>query len=108
MLFSKTSTQKGIIKMIVLIVAAILILSYFGYNLRAIVSSPNTQDNFSYVGGILVDLWNNILKVPVTYIWDLFINLIWSPAIDNLKTQGNTPPSTAQMQSLIPSPAPAQ
>jgi hypothetical protein len=98
-----TPANAGIIKMIVLIVIALLILSYFGYNIRSIVNAPNTQDNFSYVGGVVVDVWNNYLKTPATYIWDIFVNLIWNPAIDNLKNikAGGNPNS--ELQSMAPS-----
>lgn len=80
--------------MIILIVIALLILGYFGINLRSVVNSPTTQDNFSYVWNNVVDVWNNYLKVPATYLWGIFVNLIWSPAINNIQhinTASTTP-----------------
>ena len=97
MFSSKIPTDRGIIKMIILIVIAILILSYFGYNIRSLVNSPNTQDNFSYVGGVVVDVWNNYLKVPATYAWDFFINMVWNPAVHNLMNINNGQPPTVQL-----------
>ena len=103
MFFSKYTSQKGIIKIIILIVIALLILSYFGYNIRSIVSAPNTQDNFSYVGGFVVDVWNNYLKAPAAYLWGVFISLIWTPAIDNLTAmKNNEPTNIQQLPSLLP------
>ena len=103
--FSQIPTDRGIIKMIILIVIALLILSYFGYNLRAIVNAPNTQDNFSYVGGAVVDVWNNYLKAPATYAWDLFMDLIWKPAIANLTNMKNGQPTNIQqIPPMLPPP----
>ena len=87
-----TSTSKspivprngGLIKMIIILVIALLILSYFGFNLQNIVNSPTTQSNFSYVWNQLVSLWDNYLQVPATYLWDLFVQYVWNPAINNL------------------------
>ena len=86
------STQKGIIKIIILIVVALLILSYFGISLRAVINSPVTQDNISYTTTGTVTFWNTYLKQPATYIWNqIFLNLIWNPAIDSLQNLKNKP-----------------
>jgi len=89
--------------MIILIVVVLLVLSYFGYNLRSIVSAPNTQDNFSYVGGGIVDLWNGYLKVPFNFAWNTFVDLIWDPAITNLTAiKNNQPTNIQQLQPMLP------
>lgn len=78
--------EDGFIRALVIIIIAILIISYFGINLRALVTSPTTKDNFSYVATSTVSVWNNYLKVPATYVWnEVFLNLLWKPALDNLK-----------------------
>jgi len=103
MLFSKTPTNRGFINMIILLIIVLLVLSYFGYNLRSIINSPNTQDNFSYVGGSIVDIWNNYLKVPATYAYNLFIDLIWNPAITNLTAiKNNQPTNIQQLTPMLP------
>lgn len=85
-MITPTPTNKGLIKMIVVIVIALLILSYFGFNLRTLVDSPTTQENFNYAISFIVDIWNNYLKTPVMYVWnDVFIKLIWGPALEALK-----------------------
>ncbi len=81
----RTPTNRGLVKMIIVIVIALLILSYFGFNLRNIANSPTTQDNFSYVWGLIVHVWNDYLKTPAVFIWNIFINYIWNPAINNLQ-----------------------
>ena len=86
MKINKATGQRGLIKIILMVVIALLVISYFGINLRALVNSPTTQDNVSYVSSTTVNIWNNYLKVPVTYIWnEIFVALIWNPAINNLK-----------------------
>lgn len=79
------SSNKGLIRTIVVIVIALLILSYFGFNLRSLADSPNTQDNFHYAINLIIDVWNNYLEKPVKYIWnDIFLKLIWQPALEAL------------------------
>lgn len=88
--FDFPNHQGGLIKTIVLIVIAILVVSYLGINLRALVTSPTTSDNFGYVKEATLYVWNNWLKKPADYLWNkLFIPLIWEPAIDNLTKMKN-------------------
>jgi hypothetical protein len=83
---SKIATDRGLVKMIIVIVVALLILSYFGLNLRNIANAPTTQDNFGYVWGIVTDIWNNYLAKPATYVWnEIIIKYIWEPIMNNLK-----------------------
>ena len=92
MVMKKQSHEKGIIKIIILIVVALLILSYFGISLRALINAPVTQDNISYTTTSSVSIWNTYLKQPATYLWnEIFLNLIWNPAIDSLKNLKNNP-----------------
>lgn len=72
--------------MVIVVVVALLILSYFGFNLRSLADSPTTQENFHYAINFVVDVWNNYLKTPVMYVWnDVFIKLIWGPALKALQ-----------------------
>ena len=89
------STDKGIIKIILIIVVAILVLSYFGYNIRSIATSPTSQDNFSYIGEVLSNVWNNYLKTPAMFVWNIFVEFVWNPAMNALR-HDNT--ATSQMQ----------
>lgn len=85
------------IKWILIGVVALLILSYYGFSLRTLVSSPTTQDNFGYVATTTVSVWDTYLKQPATYLWnDVFIDLIWTPAIDNLTKIKNGQPTNVQ------------
>ena len=70
---TKKRSERGLIKMIILIVIALIILGYFGYNLRSIISSPTVHDNLAYVWDLIVQFWNNCLKGPAQYIFDLIL-----------------------------------
>lgn len=62
--------NRGFIKMILLIVVALIVLGFFGYNLRDIVNKPVVHDNLAYVWGIVVYLWNSFIVAPVMWLWD--------------------------------------
>ena len=91
---NKTTREGGLIRTIVIIIIAILIISYFGINIRTLVTSPTTQDNVSYVTAAAMSLWNNFLKVPVMYVWnELVVKVIWNTALENLKNGSLGAPS---------------
>jgi hypothetical protein len=66
--------DQGFIKWIILIVIALIILGYFGFNLRDAVEAPATRDNLSFFKDILLSVWNNILKVPALFVWEHVIS----------------------------------
>lgn len=70
--------------MILLIVIGLIILGYFGFDIRKAIESPVARSNIEYAKDAVVYVWNTYLKGPAEYLWDLFINLIWNPAIENL------------------------
>ena len=93
-----TSTNRGFIKIILIIVVALLVLSYFGFSLRDLVNAPVTQDNFGYVASTTTTFWGKYLKNPATYVWnDVFITLIWNPAVDNIKRLNQGQPDDIQL-----------
>jgi hypothetical protein len=54
----KKNTSRGFVRTIIVIVIALLVISYFGLNLREIAGSQTTKDNFGYVWGQVVRIWN--------------------------------------------------
>lgn len=73
--------SRGLVKAIVLIVVALVVLGFFGYNLRDIVSSPTVSENLRYAWGLVVKLWNTILARPAVWLWDhIVIDLLWNNA----------------------------
>ncbi|MBU1557344.1 hypothetical protein KKC45_00035 [Patescibacteria group bacterium] len=78
--------QSGFLKLVIIIVIAIIILSYFGFDLRAIVESPESQGNLGYVWSLVIGFWDNYLAGPASYLWnDIFIDLIWNTFVENLE-----------------------
>jgi hypothetical protein len=48
------------LRLIVLIIIALLILSFFGISLRTLVLSPTAQDNFAFVWQLIQIGWNDV------------------------------------------------
>ena len=84
-------TDRGLVKAIIIILIALLILAYFGLNIRSIVDSPTFADNWNFLKDLIVDVWTDYLKKPVTYLWNIFWNFIWTPTIENLESGGANP-----------------
>ncbi|MFA6404556.1 MAG: hypothetical protein WCW03_00930 [Candidatus Paceibacterota bacterium] len=82
----------GLLRTVIFIVAILIILGYFGFNLRNIVASPVVHDNLIYAKELVVVGWNDYLKRPATYLWDkFFLPYIWDPfftTIDRMKDGG--------------------
>jgi len=69
--------QKGLVKLIIVIVIALIILGYFGFNVQHIVQSPQVSDNLHYVWGLVVYVWEFIVGIwdkfviaPIVFIWE--------------------------------------
>ncbi len=104
----RNASRGGLLRTVIFIIIVLLILSYFGLNVRAIVNSPAGQENFTYVQEVMINLWDGYLKKPVLYLWnDIFLKLIWNPAIENLtKIKDGQPDSLQSNAPTVPSPQP--
>ncbi len=70
--------NKGLIKAIILIVIALIVLGYFGFDVGDIINGPTVQANLHTVWGFVSKIWNNYLAAPVIYIWDKFVvGVLW-------------------------------
>lgn len=70
--------NKGLIKMVVVIVIALIVLGYFGFNIKDIIESNAVQTNLQYVWGFIKTFWNNYLAAPVIFMWDKFVvGVLW-------------------------------
>ncbi|MEK9167858.1 MAG: hypothetical protein AAB769_00790 [Patescibacteria group bacterium] len=85
MTYFHNNKQGGFIKLILIVIAVIIALSYFGFNLRAIVEAPATQDNLGYAWGLVTGIWSNYLSVPFEYLWGIFVQFLWEPLVGNLQ-----------------------
>lgn len=65
--------KKGLIKTIIVIVIALIVLGYFGFNVADIINSPTVQANLNSAWGFVSMVWNNYLAAPVIYV----AGIIW-------------------------------
>lgn len=83
------NNKKGgisILGIVFLGIILIIILGYFNINIKAVVESPSTQSNFSYVGSAGRSLWNDYLKKPFSnVIGSDVVQGFWSSFISNMK-----------------------
>jgi len=71
-------SKKGLIKTIIIIVIALIILGYFGFNISDIINGPTVQSNLHSAWNFVYNLWNNYLSVPFTFFWDKFVvGILW-------------------------------
>jgi len=96
------NNKRGFIKWIVIFIIFVIIISYFGIDLRAIVESPQTQGNLGYVWILTENVWNNYLKNPVLYFWNnIFINLIWKSFTNNLNRIKTGQPNSFELNAPV-------
>lgn len=62
--------------MVLVIVIALIVLGFFGYNLKEIVASPTVHDNLVYVWDLIVKLWDTIIVTPALWLWDKISGLL--------------------------------
>lgn len=77
--------QSGLIKMVIIIVIALVALSYLGFDVKEVVESPQTKKNATYVKDIGVMIWQKYLKTPATYVYRAFKEFVFGPIIRNIK-----------------------
>ena len=82
-------------RLVVIIIIAIAILSYFRVDIRSLVESQSFRDNFGFVWDWLLSIYNNFLARPVSYIWnEIIVKLLWNSFIENLeRIKGGDGPS---------------
>lgn len=52
------TNQSGVIKLIILITAVIIILSYLGINIQKIAESETGRANFGYIWQVILKVWD--------------------------------------------------
>jgi len=72
----------GLIKWIILIVVAILILSYFGVDIKNFFMSDQVHKNFGYIWNFIKGIWNNYLIAPAHLVWGIFLQYVWDPFLN--------------------------
>lgn len=67
------------IKTIIIIVIALVILGYFGFNVTDIVNTPTVQSNLHAAWDFALKIWTNYLAAPLIFFWDKFvIGILWN------------------------------
>jgi uncharacterized membrane protein len=80
----------GFIQTIVIIILVIVILSLLGVSLSGLFENKTLKDNFSYVWQGVKFVGERYLAPPARTIWNIFLNLIWSPFIHLLENLGRS------------------
>lgn len=81
-----TNNRGGLLRTVIIVVTVLIVLGYFGFNLRNIIASPTVRDNLVYAKELTVTGWNNYLKGPATYLWNqFFYPYIWTPFFETLE-----------------------
>ena len=77
--------QKGFIRTIILIIIALIVLGYFGFDVESIIKSEKVQKNLNYVWDIVVKVWDVYLATPVMFVWDkFFVGVVWKTIVTAL------------------------
>lgn len=71
----------GMIRVIFWAIVGLLALSFFGISIQSIIDSPAGQANFTYVFGLLTDLWNWLLANLHTTVEQLRVFLPFLPGL---------------------------
>lgn len=77
--------QQGLIRMIIIIIIAIAILSWYGVDIKKFFTSEMAQKNFGYIWTYLKDVWVNYLALPATKVWGIWVEHLWTPLVGMFK-----------------------
>ena len=90
---NENNRQGGFITLIILLVIVFIILGIYGFSVQKIVETPGVHTNLEYAKSLVIDGWNTLVVVPVTFIWNKgIIALIWNPILSLV----------AKIQSVVP------
>ena len=74
----KRTHNKGLIKALIVIIIALIVLGYFGFDVRDILNGATVQSNLHAAWEFVVMIWDKFLSVPFTYIWDkIVVGILW-------------------------------
>lgn len=71
----KINRKSGFLQLIIILVIGLLILSYFGFDLKSFLDKPIVQDNLKYAWNLVLKGWE-LIKGPVLKVYNLILNLI--------------------------------
>ncbi len=74
MIAYNNTNRGGLIRTVIFIAVILIVLAYFGLNLRGIVASPTFRDNWKFVSGLAMTIWDKYLSVILAFIWNHLIS----------------------------------
>ena len=82
-------TKQGLIKTIIVIVIALFILGYFGFNVGDIINGQTVQSNLHTAWNFISNIWTHYLSVPFTFFWDkIVLGILWKTLQGGLSALG--------------------
>src|SRR3989344_6917163 len=89
----KNKQQGGFIQLIIVLIIALIVLGYFGFNVQQIIQSPSVSGNLGYAWGLAMNLWSNYLVVPVTFVWNkIIVGMFWNNFLILIERAQSAPP----------------
>lgn len=82
---AKGTKSRGFIKLILLIIIGLVILGYFGLNIKDILASPVVEENLAYAWELATTVWTNWLQAPAQWVFEHIIKLFWQFFLDGLE-----------------------
>jgi hypothetical protein len=67
--------EGGFVKLLLSIVIALIILSYFGFDLRTLIENPQTQENLNYFWNLLKTFWFDYIWKGILFVWNYIVEL---------------------------------
>lgn len=82
--------QGFILKAVVIVIAVILLLSFFNINIKSTVDKPIFKQNIEFVTNGVVHVWNTYIKPYVTLLWNnALVTFIYDSFTSNMKRSLN-------------------
>lgn len=84
------NNQRGLIKLIIIIIIAIAVLSWYGVDIKKFFTSEQALKNFGYIWTYIKEIWSEYLEVPAQKLWVVWLDHIWGPFMDLIGKGGKT------------------
>ena len=80
--------QGGFLNWIILILIILIILGYYGFDVRKALEKPETRQNISYVTEKVIFVWEKKKKKPTTYLGkDILLDRVITPLLESIKNK---------------------
>jgi len=92
---TRNTNSSGFIRAIVLIVIALALFAYWGYDVKKVLSSPELKEKVVFIWEWTKDLWNNYALVWLQWIWSHGGESLYTSVKDLLTTSSDTSTATS-------------